>query len=195
MGKLYDKYLISLNLDRELNSDFFELVTKEYDTDEVQGLKTYPQHSDIDRLQHITSVAYMTFEISRKLGISVTEATRAAVLHDLFYYDWHENDWSHRPHGYRHPGFALKNARELCGSLTKKEENAIKRHMWPLTITPPRYIESYVVVFSDKYCAARELLVSYFSYFDKRFRKDNAIMKTSLRLKKKTLASENKNKP
>lgn len=176
MGKLYDAYIRSYHLNRGTHADFFKAVADVYDTKEVQGLQIYPQHAGINRLQHITSVAYLSYLISKKLGLSVRETTRAAVLHDLFYYDWHENDWSHRPHGYRHPGFALKNARILCADLTKIEENTIVRHMWPLTLTPPRYKEAYVVVFADKYCATRECLVSYFSWFDKRFKRDIAII-------------------
>ena len=45
----------------------------------------------------------------------------------LALYDWHDGDWSHRPHGYRHPGFAVKNARVLNPSISKKEENIILR--------------------------------------------------------------------
>lgn len=82
------------------------------------------------------------------------------MLHDLFYYDWRENDRSHRPHGYLHPGFALRNARELCGPLDKKTEDIIMRHMWPLTPLPPRYKESLIVSLADKYCATKELLIS-----------------------------------
>jgi len=29
--------------------------------------------------------------------------------------------------------------------------------MWPCTLTPPRYIESYVVTFVDKVCAVCEV--------------------------------------
>ena len=47
------------------------------------------------------------------------------MLHDLFYYDWHvPGDGSHRLHGYRHPGFALKNAKALF-TLSEMEENKI----------------------------------------------------------------------
>ena len=32
------------------------------------------------------------------------------------------------------------------------------RHMWPLTITPPRCREAYVIVAYDKYCSMMETL-------------------------------------
>ena len=88
-------------------------------------------------------------------------------MHDLFYYDWHEDDLSHKLHGLRHPKFALNNAFYLCGTLTKREQDIIKRHMWPLTIIPPKYPESFVVTMMDKYCAAIESAYS----MNKNFRK------------------------
>jgi uncharacterized protein len=81
-------------------------------------------------------------------------------MHDLFYYDWHENDWSHRPHGYRHPRFAAENAKLLCGGLDKKSEMMILRHMWPLTPIPPSSREGIVLSLADKYCASREMKIA-----------------------------------
>lgn len=170
LGKLYRAYLDSYRIDVRGLGEFYECIADIYDTDEIQGLARYEQHLEIDRLQHIVSVAYISFLVSRRLGFDRVVAARGGILHDLFYYDWRENDWSHRPHGYRHPGFALVNARELCGSLDKKTENVILRHMWPLTPTPPRYAEAYVVTAADKYCAWRELLYSMSKSYRKKFR-------------------------
>lgn len=60
-----------------------------------------------------------------------------------------------RWHGFRHPGRALYEAERIT-SLTKREISIIKRHMWPLTLIPPRYVESYVIILVDKYCSLRE---------------------------------------
>ena len=40
--------------------------------------------------------------------------------------------------------------------LNKKEKDIIIKHMWPLTIIPPRYIESFIITLVDKYCALKE---------------------------------------
>ena len=111
-------------------------------------------------LQHIRSVAYLSFLISRKLKLDYVSTARAATMHDLFYYDWREDDLSHKLHGYRHPKTALKNAFYLCGTLNKKEVDIIKKHMWPLTVIPPKYLESIVVTSMDKYCATIEMIYS-----------------------------------
>ena len=169
MGRLFDNYVESYCLNKEKHSDFFVLIDDLYNTKEVQSLKKFVQHSDINRLDHITSVTYMTYIYCKKLHLDYKSGVRGAILHDLFYYDWHDKNSSHRPHGYRHPGFAVKNARALNPALTKKEENIISRHMWPLTVIPPKYPEGLIVSLCDKYCATRELLIADREYFRKKF--------------------------
>ena len=155
---LYGDYKHSFTLSKEYDKEFFDTVGDLYFTGEVQGMKIYPQHATVNRLDHITSVTYLSYVVCGKLGLDRVSAARGAVLHDLFYYDWHDGDWSHRPHGYRHPGFAAENAKILNPALTKKEENIIRRHMWPLTVLPPSSPEGFVVSLCDKYCATAELI-------------------------------------
>ncbi len=157
MAKLFDIFTKSYALSPETDKEFFSLVGDLYCTPEVQSMRAYPQHSDANRLDHIRAVTYMSFIISKKLKLNVKAASRAALLHDLVYYDWHDPDFSHRPHGFRHPAFAVSNARLLNPQITKKEEKIILRHMWPLTPLPPSSIEGFVVTFSDKYCASKEM--------------------------------------
>lgn len=174
MGKIYKIYKDSFNLDENQGKEFLDLVADLLDMEEVKGLAQYEQHLDIDRLQHVKSVAYMSYVICKKYNLDFVAAARAGLLHDLFYYDWKQkDDGSHRLHGYRHPGFALKNAKEIT-NLSKKEENIIKRHMWPLTPTPPKYLESYVVTMCDKYSATVELIYASNQKIKMKFkRKDN----------------------
>lgn len=159
---LYYEYCKSYKLNRENSAAFFNAVDDLYFSNEVQSLSQYEQHLDIDRLSHITSVAYLSYVISEKLGIDCRKAARSAVLHDLFYYDWRDGEtgkW-HRLHGYKHPEYAALNAAELNKDISEIELNAIRRHMWPLTLLPPSSKIGIVVCFSDKYCAAIEVLYS-----------------------------------
>jgi uncharacterized protein len=48
------------------------------------------------------------------------------------------------------------------------EENIIRRHMWIITLVPPRYKEGYVVTFVDKFCAAKEFLTGLLGHPDVR---------------------------
>lgn len=157
LNNLHELYAHSLELSPESDPEFYKLTGDLLATPEVQSLAGFVQHDTFDRLQHVLSVSYLTYHYCSRHSLDSRTAARAGVMHDLYYYDWHENDWSHRPHGYRHPGFAVINAKKLCGGLDKKTENIIRRHMWPLTPVPPRYREGWVIVAADKYCAYREL--------------------------------------
>jgi len=172
MGKLYRQYLSSYKMDTPQWNEYLEAAGDLYNSPQLQRLSGLEHHYKIDRLQHIRSVAYLSYLVSKKLGLDCIETARAATLHDLVYYDWREDDWSHRPHGFRHPGFAVKNAYLMCGTLTKKEKNIILRHMWPLTPIPPRYREGWVVTAMDKYCAAIEIYCSKSEKFRKRFSRE-----------------------
>lgn len=90
------------------------------------------------------------------------------MLHDLFLYDWRKKQPEHkRFHGFRHPRIALNNASKLF-DLNEKEKDIILKHMWPITIIPPKYIEGYIITLTDKYCALEESYNHYFNYFKKR---------------------------
>ena len=77
MSKLYNVYVRSYCLDPEKDKAFFDVVGDLYYTDEVQGQKQYRQHSSINRLDHVLSVTYLTWRVSKKLGFDAAAATRA----------------------------------------------------------------------------------------------------------------------
>ncbi|MCK5388763.1 MAG: hypothetical protein KAJ22_05705, partial [Candidatus Izimaplasma sp.] len=54
---------------------------------------------------------------------------------------------------------SLENA-EKYFKLNNMERDIILRHMWPLTLMPPRFKESIIVSLVDKYISSREI-VSY----------------------------------
>lgn len=171
MNKLYKEYCKSYKLTDENNDGFYDAVKDIFFSDEVQSLKQYEQHLEIDRLQHITTVAYLTFKFCKKHKLDYKAATRAAVMHDLVYYDWRDGEtggW-HRLHGYKHPNYACLNAKELYPLLSKKEDRIIRCHMWPLTPVPPQSKEGFVVTFADKYCAAIEVYYSINKKFREKF--------------------------
>jgi uncharacterized protein len=60
-------------------------------------------------------------------------------------------------HGLEHPRIALANA-EAQFTLNAVERDCILRHMWPLTLVPPRYLESFIVSMADKLVASREFI-------------------------------------
>ncbi|MGN1418076.1 MAG: HD domain-containing protein [Acutalibacteraceae bacterium] len=173
MSKLYNEYCKTYKLTDDNSDRFFEFVKDIYFSDEVQSLAQYEQHLDINRLQHITSVAYLSYKICKHFGWNFKSAAKCAMMHDLFYYDWRDGTsgkW-HRLHGYKHPHYAAMNAKELCPDLSKKEAEIISHHMWPLTIAPPTSVEGLVICLADKYCAANELRYSLSKNYKERFLK------------------------
>ena len=85
-----------------------------------------------------------------------------AFLHDFYLYDWHKQGSFHglrhlfEMHGFSHPGSACVNAQRVFG-ITKKEQNVIASHMWPLTFRHiPTCREAVIVCLADKYCAIVE---------------------------------------
>ena len=117
------------------------------------------QHGCTTIYQHSVHVAYVSLFLMEKWQIPLDEASlvKGALLHDYFLYDWHENDASHRLHGFRHPGTALRNAMRDY-TLNQREQNMIARHMFPLTPIPPQCREAWLVCLADKWCAMEETL-------------------------------------
>jgi uncharacterized protein len=136
-----------------LETQFTDTARPLLELPEVAKLSQYNHHRGKTRLAHVKEVAYLSFRWGKRLSLDCDAIVRGALLHDLFYYDWlHEGP---RFHGFRHHNIALNNAREIT-LLTEKEADIIKKHMWPLTVVPPRYMESRVVSLVDKIFSARD---------------------------------------
>lgn len=143
------------------NKEFLIYIKDVKENDTVVKMKNFIQHYNTTCYEHCYKVAYLSYIICKKFNLDYKAAARAGFLHDLFLYDWHIKCKDHKPlHGFRHPYIALSNATKLY-ELSKKEQDIIKKHMWPLTVIPPRYLESYIVSSVDKYCALHESYVYY----------------------------------
>ncbi len=137
--------------------EYFEFVKDLLDNEIVQEMKKFPHHYSTTCYQHSINVSYYNYLVCRKLGLDSKKAARAGLLHDLFLYNWRDinRKQGEKPHLMRHPKIALNNAKQNF-SISKREEDMIVKHMWPITIRLPRYAESYVIVMTDKYAAALE---------------------------------------
>lgn len=126
-----------------------------------QKTKEYIQHGNMTVQEHCISVAKTSLKIKEMFHISCNkrDLIRGALLHDYFLYDWHVKDKEcpHKLHGFFHPGRALNNAKKEY-ILTERQEDIIKKHMWPLTVVPPTCREAWIVTAADKYCSLMETL-------------------------------------
>ena len=119
------------------------------------SMNSYNHHGNITCLEHALKVAELTFRLSFEKKLDFISATRAALLHDFYLYDWHID--SPGLHGFRHPSISLKNA-EYHFQINAIEGNAILRHMWPLTPIPPSSPEGKVVSMADKLVTLHDYL-------------------------------------
>lgn len=127
----------------------------------VQEMKQYIQHGAISTYDHVERVTELCFLVNRrwKLGADEETLVRGAFLHDFYLYDWHENDKSHRLHGYHHPDKSCANAVKYF-QIGAHEQDMILTHMWPLTLTRlPRSKEAWILCLVDKYVSTAETLV------------------------------------
>lgn len=124
----------------------------------VQSMKNFCQHGATTTLTHCIHVSYLSYQICKKLGLDYRAAARAGLLHDFFLYDWHTHckETKERLHGFYHPRKALNNAKREF-DLTDKEKDIILKHMWPLTVIPPKSWEGMVVMYADKVCTIKEM--------------------------------------
>ncbi|MCK5197594.1 MAG: hypothetical protein KAR21_04550, partial [Spirochaetales bacterium] len=124
------------------------------------------KHHDKDIYTHNLKVAWISYLTAKRLKLHVHEMVRGALLHDFFFYDWRVKGAKDEflPHGFTHPFVSRRNAEKVFGHITPIERDIIMKHMWPLTVIPPRYPESFLVSFIDKLVAGKEVARDIFHY-------------------------------
>ena len=144
------------------NLEEFDLIIEDLISNEtVQKMKNYKQHYDTSCFEHCKNVAFYSYLICKKYHLDYVSVARAGMLHDLFLYDWRKRENGRTGlHAFTHPKTALQNASKLF-SLNEREIDIILKHMWPVTLSFPKYAESYVITFVDKYCAVQESIKAY----------------------------------
>ena len=139
----------------EVSDDYLACVCEIIGHEAVQSMKQYNQHRGVDCLEHSLNVSISSYIICKKLGLDYRSAARGGLLHDFFLYDWHTENPHGGLHAFRHPKIASMNANKNF-NLNKREQDVIKKHMWPLTVSLPKYPESFVVIFVDKFFCISE---------------------------------------
>lgn len=140
--------------------EFYRIIRDLIHTPEVQQLKRYTHHIYNNRFNHSLHVAYLTYIVTKKIRGDYVRATRAALLHDLFYYDCKTEHIPMSLHIVDHPKIALTNAL-LITELTELEQNMILSHMWQpfKSNVRPAYKEAWVLTWMDKVSSCWDLLL------------------------------------
>lgn len=147
---------LRLEPDSSVDMEYLDCMRDLIDHPMVRYMKNYIQHGDINCLEHSLYVSYSGYLVCRRMGLDYRSAARGGLLHDFFLYDWHIKGSHEGLHGFIHPHVALENANKLF-CLNAMEKDIILKHMWPMTIKPPKYRETCIVITVDKYCAFMEI--------------------------------------
>jgi len=138
------------------NDEFIQMIDDLLNNDTVKQMKNFRQHYETSCFDHCLIASYYCYLYGKKFNLDYVSCARAAMLHDLFLYDWRKKQDDRKGlHAFTHPKTAYKNASNLF-ALNEKEKDIILKHMWPVTIALPKYKESYLLTLVDKYCALNE---------------------------------------
>ena len=138
------------------NDEFIQMIDDLLNNDTVKQMKNFRQHYETSCFDHCLIASYYCYLYGKKFNLDYVSCARAAMLHDLFLYDWRKKQDDRKGlHALTHPKTAYKNASKLF-ALNEKEKDIILKHMWPVTIALPKYKESYLLTLVDKYCALNE---------------------------------------
>ena len=138
------------------NEEFMQIVGPLLQNETVQEMKKYRQHYETSCFDHCLYVSYNLYLLCKKYKLDYVSAARAGLVHDLFLYDWRKRQEGRKGlHAYTHARTAYENAKTIF-NLNKKEKDIILKHMWPVTIAFPKYKETFLMTYVDKYFAYSE---------------------------------------
>lgn len=89
---------------------------------------------------------------------NMRNVTIAALCHDLGILGRYEKFKNNRICCKQHPIDSITVYKKVFGEMDAHIEDAIRHHMWPLTIMPPKYHEGYIITVADKLSALSEVL-------------------------------------
>lgn len=140
-------------------ADKYEFMTLTYDlleNEEFLALGNIKHHLHTSRLMHSLHVAYNSYYTCKKRDWDYKSVARGALLHDFFNVGNKNKNIPYRCLlGFCHPKMAMNKSLEHF-ELNYIEKNCILRHMFPMTIIPPKYKEAWMVILWDKIWGTRE---------------------------------------
>lgn len=132
----------------------YEIIKPILESEEFQKRRLYNHHDNISVYDHCLAVSKLSYHLAKKLKKDYKTAAIAGLLHDFYYNPWQEIKEKKKileSHGFTHAKEAMINAYSCYPELMdEKIEDAISKHMFPLNVTPPKYIESWIVTIADK---------------------------------------------
>lgn len=158
----------SLAFNEKEKEELYALIKEVLESDIWIEMMKIPHHLE-SRSIHSIEVCCLSWKRAKELKNCDEKAVAmGAILHDFFFYNWqtekanieeliiNKSKFLPRAHGFVHPTVALDNAIKYFPHLVnEKVADIIVKHMWPLTVNPPRFKESWLVCYTDKGCSFR----------------------------------------
>ena len=156
-------YNYYVRISKQEQLEFDEISNELKNDSNVLKMKDFVQHGSIFTYDHCLDVASLAFHLSKGLKMKADKEVliKAAMLHDFYLYDWHGSSVNvplFQMHGFTHANKASENAKQIL-NVNEKTTNAIKSHMWPLTLRQiPTSKEAWLICLCDKLCATKETI-------------------------------------
>ena len=154
-------------------NEWLEIINPIINSEEFIKRKTFRHHGNTSVYEHCMRVSLQAYKMAKLFHSDYRSAAIAGLLHDFYTTPWQDVKIKQpflKMHAFSHASDALNNAKKFYPDyLNKKVENAILRHMFPLNITPPTHMTSYIVTIADKissldFLMSKEALVKTFSF-------------------------------
>ncbi len=133
---------------------YINIVNDIINNDEFLKIKDI-EHHGITRYDHSVKVSYYSYKIAKVLRLDYIQVARGGLLHDFFVSPKERSKKERFVSVFVHPKKAVETAKSNF-SLTKKEEDMIRTHMFPINLAVPKYLESWVVSTVVKVVAVNE---------------------------------------
>ena len=141
-------------------SEYYKIIYNILINEEFQKRKHYPHHGKISVYEHSLAVSKLSYDIAKKLKLDYKSAAIGGLLHDFYPNPWPSNKQKKffKKHGFVHAREAMENSYQYFPELMNdKISNIILRHMFPLNIIPPKYLEGWIITLVDKYVSLETL--------------------------------------
>ena len=143
------------------DSDYMDIIEDILNKKDFKKLE-YIEHHNTNRLEHSLKVSYYSYKIAKMIFKDYDEVARGGLLHDFFEERTiYEVGAKAKFDVYtKHSTLALNNSLKHY-ELTKKEQDMIKSHMFPLDTNIPRYKESWLVNTVDTFVSVYEFSLKF----------------------------------
>lgn len=138
---------------------YMNIINKYVNNEEFQKIKQI-EHHGITRFEHCLKVSYYSYKIAKALRLDYEKTAVGGLLHDFFISPEERTSKERFKSVFTHPKLALETA-ESQFNLTTKEKDMIVSHMFPIYISVPKYMETWIISTVDKLVAAEEFSVKF----------------------------------